>query len=108
MNGCSGTFLQTLKQRGEIFRTGATVRWEVERDGCDAVCVIRDQGIGISDADQQQLFKAFHRGSNVGTRGGHRTWFAFGEALLRTAWRKGAGQKARLEKAQLCWSASRF
>ena len=38
--------------------------------GRDAVCVVRDQGIGISEEDQQQLFKAFHRGSNVGTRPG--------------------------------------
>jgi PAS domain S-box-containing protein len=49
---------------------GATVRFTVERDGQDAVCVIRDQGIGISVEDQQQLFKAFNRGSNVGTRPG--------------------------------------
>jgi PAS domain S-box-containing protein len=49
---------------------GATVRFAVERDGQDAVCIVRDQGIGISAADQQQLFKAFHRGSNVGTRPG--------------------------------------
>jgi signal transduction histidine kinase len=34
------------------------------------VCVVRDQGIGISVEDQQQLFGAFHRGSNVGTRPG--------------------------------------
>jgi signal transduction histidine kinase len=32
--------------------------------------VIRDEGIGIPEEDQQQLFKAFHRGSNVGTRPG--------------------------------------
>ena len=30
----------------------------------------RDQGIGISEEDQQQLFKAFHRGGNVGARPG--------------------------------------
>jgi signal transduction histidine kinase len=34
------------------------------------LCVVRDTGIGISAEDQQQLFKAFHRGSNVGTRPG--------------------------------------
>jgi len=49
---------------------GATVEFTVARDGSDAICVIRDRGIGISEKDQQQLFKAFHRGGNVGTRPG--------------------------------------
>jgi signal transduction histidine kinase len=48
----------------------ATVRVTVERDGRDVVCVVRDEGIGISEEDQERLFKAFHRGSNVGTRPG--------------------------------------
>ena len=46
------------------------MRFTVERDGQDAVCVVRDRGIGISVEDQQQLFKAFNRGSNVGARPG--------------------------------------
>jgi PAS domain S-box-containing protein len=49
---------------------GATVHFTVNRDGGNAVCVVRDEGIGISEDDQQQLFKAFHRGGNVGTRPG--------------------------------------
>jgi PAS domain S-box-containing protein len=49
---------------------GATVHFAVNRDGHHAVCVVRDEGIGISEDDQQQLFNAFHRGSNVGTRPG--------------------------------------
>jgi signal transduction histidine kinase len=32
--------------------------------------VIEDRGIGISEEDQEHLFKAFHRGSNVGARQG--------------------------------------
>ena len=49
---------------------GVCVRFGVERDAAEAVCVIRDEGIGISEDDQQMLFTAFHRGSNVGCRAG--------------------------------------
>lgn len=49
---------------------GATVSLTVERNGGEAVCIVTDKGIGISEEDQQQLFKAFHRGGNVGTRPG--------------------------------------
>ena len=55
--------------REEVLR-GATVHFAVKRDGSDAVCAARDQGIGISEDDQQLVFKAFHRGSNVGSRPG--------------------------------------
>jgi len=49
---------------------GAAVRLAVTRDATDAVCVVRDDGIGISENDQQLLFTAFHRGANVGSRTG--------------------------------------
>ena len=42
------------------------MHFTVLRNGPDVVCVIRDTGIGIPEADQQQLFKTFYRGSNVG------------------------------------------
>lgn len=48
----------------------STVRFLVERNGPEAVCTIEDKGIGIPEEDQLQLFKAFHRGANVGTRPG--------------------------------------
>ena len=63
-------FTNLLSNAVKYSEPGAKVHFAVERDGTDAVCVCRDQGIGISDADQQQLFEAFHRGSNVGTRPG--------------------------------------
>jgi PAS domain S-box-containing protein len=49
---------------------GACVWFAVERDSAEALCVIRDEGIGISEDDQQMLFTAFHRGANVGSRAG--------------------------------------
>jgi PAS domain S-box-containing protein len=49
---------------------GAAAHFFVAREGRDAVCVIRDKGIGIPEEDQPHLFKAFHRGGNVGTRPG--------------------------------------
>ncbi|MBI3853598.1 MAG: PAS domain-containing sensor histidine kinase [Verrucomicrobia bacterium] len=63
-------FTNLLSNAVKYSEPGATVHFLVERQGRDAVCVIRDTGIGISEDDQQQLFKAFHRGSNVGTRPG--------------------------------------
>jgi len=63
-------FTNLLTNAVKYSEPGATVRFSVERDGPEAVCFIRDQGIGISEDDQQEMFKAFHRGSNVGTRPG--------------------------------------
>jgi signal transduction histidine kinase len=63
-------FTNLLSNAVKYSEPGATVRFSVDREGPDAVCTIRDQGIGISEEDQQHLFKAFHRGSNVGTRPG--------------------------------------
>jgi PAS domain S-box-containing protein len=63
-------FTNLLSNAVKYSEPAATVYFTVERDGPDAVCVIRDRGIGISEEDQPQLFKAFHRGSNVGTRPG--------------------------------------
>jgi PAS domain S-box-containing protein len=66
----SHIFTNLLSNATKYSEPGATVHFAVERDGQDAVCVVRDRGVGISGEDQQQLFKAFHRGSNVGTRPG--------------------------------------
>jgi PAS domain S-box-containing protein len=63
-------FTNLLSNAVKYSEAGASVHFFVERSGRHAVCVIRDKGIGISADDQQHLFKAFHRGSNVGTRPG--------------------------------------
>jgi PAS domain S-box-containing protein len=63
-------FTNLLSNAVKYSEAGATVHFLVERKGHDAVGVVRDRGIGIPEKDQQQLFDAFHRGSNVGTRPG--------------------------------------
>ena len=49
---------------------GTPVKFTVERQGTNAVFTVRDQGIGIADEDQAQLFQSFARGRNVGPRPG--------------------------------------
>lgn len=49
---------------------GSKVLMKVSREGQDVVLDVRDQGIGIPDADQKRLFETFHRGGNVGTTSG--------------------------------------
>jgi signal transduction histidine kinase len=63
-------FTNLLSNAVKYSEPGATVHFTIQREGPEVVCVVRDQGIGISHEDQQQLFKAFHRGGNVGTRPG--------------------------------------
>jgi PAS domain S-box-containing protein len=63
-------FTNLLSNAVKYSESGKTVRFTVGREGQDAVCLVSDEGIGISEDDQQHLFEAFHRGSNVGTRPG--------------------------------------
>ena len=63
-------FTNLLSNAIKYSEPGALVHFRVERDGANVVCIFRDQGIGISSKDQPQLFKAFYRGGNVGTRAG--------------------------------------
>ena len=63
-------FMNLLSNAVKYSEPGATVHFTIKRDNRNAVCVVHDSGIGISESDQQQLFKAFHRGTNVGTRPG--------------------------------------
>ena len=37
----------------------------------ERILVVEDEGIGIPEFDQENLFNSFHRGSNVGNIPGH-------------------------------------
>ena len=63
-------FTNLLSNAVKYSEPGSPVRVVIEQAGGDAVCVVQDQGIGISESDQTQLFSAFQRGSNVGPRPG--------------------------------------
>jgi signal transduction histidine kinase len=43
-----------------------TVRLEIIKQEKALILKLQDQGIGITEADQKQLFQPFHRGENVG------------------------------------------
>lgn len=49
---------------------GKPIFIDVRAEGAQAVLRVRDQGIGIPDADRSQLFLAFYRTSNTATIGG--------------------------------------
>jgi len=63
-------FTNLLSNAVKYSQVGEVVHFDLKREACDAICVIRDQGIGIPEADQAWLFNAFQRGSNVGERPG--------------------------------------
>jgi PAS domain S-box-containing protein len=44
----------------------APVDFEIMKEGCYAICRVRDRGLGIPEQDVEWLFSAFHRGRNVG------------------------------------------
>jgi PAS domain S-box-containing protein len=63
-------FSNLLTNAAKYSDVGRAIRFEVAPDGAEIVCAIRDQGIGIAEADREWLFDAFHRGHNVGDRPG--------------------------------------
>ena len=63
-------FTNLLTNAVKYSDAGSPVRFEIGPVGGDMVCAIRDQGIGIPEADREWLFNAFHRGHNVDDRPG--------------------------------------
>jgi len=63
-------FTNLLTNAVKYSECGKAVQFEITTDDADAVCLIRDRGIGIPDEDREWLFSAFHRGQNVGERPG--------------------------------------
>ncbi|HYY31007.1 MAG TPA: GAF domain-containing sensor histidine kinase, partial [Chthoniobacterales bacterium] len=63
-------FTNLLTNAIKYSEAGDAVGFEMGRTGEEIVCVIRDQGIGIPEADLEWLFNAFHRGQNVADRPG--------------------------------------
>lgn len=49
---------------------GTSIRVTLTTQGQNYLLVVKDQGIGISEADQKRLFQAFQRGENVGNIAG--------------------------------------
>ena len=66
----SHVFTNLLMNAVKYSPPGATVHFDISRDGPEVVCVVRDRGIGIPELDLPWLFDAFHRGRNVGDRPG--------------------------------------
>jgi PAS domain S-box-containing protein len=63
-------FTNLLTNAVKYSAPGSPVRFEIAPVGGDMVYAIRDQGIGIPEADREWLFNAFHRGHNVHDRPG--------------------------------------
>ena len=63
-------FTNLLANAVKYSDVGRVVRFEVGVTGTEIVCAVRDEGIGIPEADREWLFTAFHRGHNVDDRPG--------------------------------------
>jgi PAS domain S-box-containing protein len=63
-------FTNLLTNAVKYSDAGRLVLFEIGCDEAEIICAIRDQGIGIPEADRDWLFNAFHRGHNVSDRPG--------------------------------------
>ncbi len=58
-------FTNLLSNAVKYSAAGSPVALEIERQGVEAVCRVRDQGFGIPEVDLPRMFEAFHRGRNT-------------------------------------------
>jgi PAS domain S-box-containing protein len=58
-------FTNLLSNGVKFSSPGEPVHFEVTRRNGDAIFIVRDEGLGIPSADQEKLFRAFHRGANT-------------------------------------------
>lgn len=63
-------FTNLLSNAIKYSAKGSTVHFELRCQEGKVIVQVRDEGIGIPEADRAQLFKPFERGSNVGTISG--------------------------------------
>jgi PAS domain S-box-containing protein len=63
-------FTNLLTNAVKYSHVGRVVRLELRHTETEIVCAVRDEGIGIPEADREWLFTPFHRGHNVGERSG--------------------------------------
>jgi PAS domain S-box-containing protein len=63
-------FTNVLTNAVKYSDPGRPVQFEIRCAAENIVCIVRDHGIGIPEADREWLFNAFHRGCNVGDRPG--------------------------------------
>ena len=59
-------FSNLLNNAVKYSPAGSPVRFSLAQEGTEAVFRVRDEGIGIPEADQKRLYEAFHRAQNVG------------------------------------------
>jgi signal transduction histidine kinase len=63
-------FTNLLTNAVKYSDAGRPVRFKIDCAAAEIVWVIKDEGIGIPEADREWLFSAFHRGQNVADRPG--------------------------------------
>jgi signal transduction histidine kinase len=63
-------FTNLLTNAVKYSEPGVPVSFSLRVEERELVCAIQDAGVGIPEADMEWLFKAFHRGRNVGQRPG--------------------------------------
>jgi signal transduction histidine kinase len=59
-------FTNLLSNAVKYSPASSPVNWTIRRENGTAICTVRDQGIGIPEADLAEIFVAFHRARNVG------------------------------------------